>query len=417
MNTILSTLTSSVSVLNDSFSIYRVLVDDFSGRLRQARVLDHQIIDSATEHLLYCVSDRKTPWHLPYRSSFTLLSKVVITHVAKGKCKLGIYSKIDWSRRKVPFGGAMISRAALSDMELDALDLVDVLADQVRRLVGVHGRTKKAVTIFGLVGQHNQISEFAGSDSPLKARLRRSRKPRSLMGILVRDVGSLLETVAASILQMITACVRWSWKTFSANFLILLVLLSSFALNLVFSSKGLSTWWQERKIENLMTRLGIGAHQSMTHAVFVNELVEATASNTAHSDASSSVCRDTFDDLMNLSHPSIGIVSTASSPERQAATALRLQRTRKHLGTRRHDLLVAIRVVNSIEREMVDAEWESWLREENARCRQLGTLIKLNNTDGQSQAVDKLAGRRDEIVRWHESYCGSCREEERVVAL
>lgn len=56
------------------------------------------MVEVANEHLLYVISDRKLPWHLPYHDSFLLLTKVVITHVAKSKCKLALYTKVDWTR-------------------------------------------------------------------------------------------------------------------------------------------------------------------------------------------------------------------------------------------------------------------------------------------------------------------------------
>ena len=68
------------------------------GRVRTAMVTDHQMLEVANEHLLYVISDRKLPWHLPHRDSFLLLTKVVITHVAKSKCKLALYIKVDWTR-------------------------------------------------------------------------------------------------------------------------------------------------------------------------------------------------------------------------------------------------------------------------------------------------------------------------------
>lgn len=58
--------------------------------------MDYQTIDVWNDHLCYVVTDRKTPWHLPYSQNFQLLSKVVITHVAKSSCKLAIYIKVDW---------------------------------------------------------------------------------------------------------------------------------------------------------------------------------------------------------------------------------------------------------------------------------------------------------------------------------
>lgn len=55
------------------------------------------MIDVLNDHLCYVVTDRKTPWHLPYGGKFSLLNKIVITHHAKSKCRLAIYTKVDWT--------------------------------------------------------------------------------------------------------------------------------------------------------------------------------------------------------------------------------------------------------------------------------------------------------------------------------
>lgn len=90
------------------------------------------------------------------------------------------------------------------------------------------------------------------------------------------------------------------------------------------------------------------------------------------------------------------------------------------MGSHRHDLLVALRVVNSIEREMVQAEWEHWLAGEKRKCQQLGIMIRENRTvasqateadshDGEVDGKYKLEG---EIRSWYQSYCESCSQEQ-----
>ena len=69
------------------------------GRIHTTAVTDYQMIDSLNEHLCYVVTDRKTPWALPYGRHLSLLTKIVITHHAKSKCRLAIYIKVDWQRR------------------------------------------------------------------------------------------------------------------------------------------------------------------------------------------------------------------------------------------------------------------------------------------------------------------------------
>jgi len=121
---------------------------------------------------------------------------------------------------------------------------------------------------------------------------------------------------------------------------------------------------------------------------------------------------------------------TGMSAATSKATARRLRHTRQKLGSYRHDLLVAMRIVNSIEKEMIQSEWENWLMNENFRCDQ----VKLMLTEGKEQPGDqpsKKGGssgssggtaqkvirpvdekRTESLQKWHEEYCGSCHEDQ-----
>ena len=131
---------------------------DILGRAQLAEVRDYQVVDVNNDHLCYVVTDKRTAWHLPFRRNYRLVSKVVITHVAKGKCKLAIFTKVEWLKKPWVVGG-LIERYAMNDLNLDALDIVDLVADQVRRL-GPHSRTKKAIQIFGQLGQSTEITQL-----------------------------------------------------------------------------------------------------------------------------------------------------------------------------------------------------------------------------------------------------------------
>lgn len=124
------------------------------------------------------------------------------------------------------------------------------------------------------------------------------------------------------------------------------------------------------------------------------------------------------------------------SSSNSKATARRLRRTRQRLGSYRHDLLVAMRVVNSIEKEMIQSEWENWVADENLRCEQVKMMLsdKSGSTSGggsntssgstmggagsgaegakEQKVMRPLDEKRVESLReWHAEYCGSCRVE------
>jgi len=82
--------------------------------------VDYQIIDVLNDHLCYVVTDKKTPWHLPKQNDFMLVTKVVITHVAKSRCKMVIYTRVDWSKpptitRGTQYRRLLVGRRSLTD--------------------------------------------------------------------------------------------------------------------------------------------------------------------------------------------------------------------------------------------------------------------------------------------------------------
>jgi len=88
-----------------------------------------------------------------------------------------------------------------------------------------------------------------------------------------------------------------------------------------------------------------------------------------------------------------------------------------------------MRLVNNVEREMMRAEWENWLLDENMRCKQVRMMLQEDQTnisptkrikgvdpqlvlDGKEK--DKLS-KREALKQWQEEYCGSCQREQELL--
>lgn len=87
-------------------------------------------------------------------------------------------------------------------------------------------------------------------------------------------------------------------------------------------------------------------------------------------------------------------------------------------------------MVNSVEREMIQSEWENWLLDENSRCDQVRLALEEPNTPDSSSSRSKkgkggaAAGnqkvlqdkgddkKREALKLWHEEYCGSCQQDQ-----
>ncbi|QSZ30583.1 hypothetical protein DSL72_000139 [Monilinia vaccinii-corymbosi] len=247
---------------------------DYWRRSRQANIIDYQVIDIMNDHVCYVVTDSKTPWHLPHFQDFMLVSKIVITHVAKSKCKLTIYTKVEWSKSP-KIGKGLVERQALDDCAMDAEDLANVIADQVRKL-GPNSRTKKAIHIYGNVGHQTTVSLFSAHDAS------RSKRPqfkqRTLTNMLFETLSSFGESVISSVMMCTFAVFRSLWKISSAHTIILIALLMSVLVNAFLTGRDTSEWWMERNAAKFMTRIGVGPNPSMSKAIYLKDLNEAVNS-------------------------------------------------------------------------------------------------------------------------------------------
>ncbi|PGH17322.1 hypothetical protein AJ79_01206 [Helicocarpus griseus UAMH5409] len=410
---------------------YQIKMADTFGRLRLTDVSDYQIVDVQNDHLCYVVTDKRTPWHLPFKRYFRLVSKIVITHVSRSRCKLAIFTKVEWLWEPYLIR-SIIDRQALNDLEQDALDLVDLVSEEVKRL-GPHSQTKRAISQFGHIGRQQHGTEFTGGSQILQSRLRRPLKQSGIIPLLLETSGSLLQSAVSSLMIWFWALLRWIWKTCNANSIILLLLGFSVFINGFHSYNDTVEWWQERNAGNFMSRLGVGPNNIMSKAVYIKDMDDLIANTTEIGMLNSSTCFSTFreNNAMRSSDLPWLFTSSSSARDTKAKTAAQqLQPTRERLGIYRHNLLVGLRVVNRIEREVILAEWERWLQQETQKCHVIEIMLskdraRINKSAGDGDGgegddgdeivlgLDKrfAAGKIGDIEHWYKDYCLSCQRE------
>ncbi|KAI1543827.1 hypothetical protein PtrCC142_003875 [Pyrenophora tritici-repentis] len=368
---------------------------------------DYQVIEVMNDHLCYVVSDRKTPWYLPGHERFVLLSKIVITHVSKARCKLALHTKVDW-KRNPRFAKKLIERQALQDMELEAQDLVDVVNDQVARL-GHNRSTNKVTGIFGQIGVQTQAVQLDAQDIPPPNRPRKFKlRPQTTASFIAQLIGNIVISVLSTVMSWILAIVAGLGKVISAHSLLFGLLLVSGGANFFYTSRDSWSWWNERNAANYLSRLGVGPSTTMTRSIYIRDIEESFLNTNTSIGLSvplsttDNKCHQTFTTLLN-DPSSINPSQSFFSPSTQSTR--RLHRTRQNLGTHRHDLLVALRVVNRIEKEVVEAEYENWLLDETHKCSKVGKLLETAAKKGKEKHVED----------WVKGYCGDCERSLKVV--
>lgn len=407
-------------------------------------VIDTQKIDVASDHLCYVVTETKVPWHLPGPQDFALVSKIVITHEAKSKCKLAIYTRVDWLHEPW-LSKSMIQRSALDDMELDALNMADLVTEQVQRL-GPSSPTRKIIEIYGYIGTKGEGAQGIATDfSPYGRPLRVAVRRRSLMGLVLETLRSFLESALSTILMSFIGVIRLFLKTFGAHGLLVSLLAISMATTLWTTSEWAATWWSDRRAVSYMRDLGVGPSPVMSKAIYLKDLYESFEPTVpkdgiqdfGNGTLSENKCAHTFQKILAQSSIDDPVASRsrplASLPNAPStrSTARRLQRTRQRLAVYRHDLVVAIRMVNRIDKDAVTAEYENWLVEESSTCMQVGQMLaarmarakhaQQNSTDAVAAGTSETKDRLTEedligLLEWHAGYCQSC-EEEKVARL
>jgi hypothetical protein len=375
---------------------------------RAKEVTDYQVIDVYNDHLCYVITDRKTPWFLPHSSDFSLLSKIVITHLAKAKCKFAVYAMTDWTK-PASFGVALINSRAKYELQTSASSLAEILSDQVSRL-GSHGgnNSRRALQVFGNIGQHTQVSQIAVADLPPLPTVLKKRKlrPRSLPALLLsaarRSALAAFMSLLAIVLQVFAAL----QKVVTAHRVLVLVLVLSVITNLFFTQRDSWTWWRERNASKFLKRMGVGPNVVMGRSVWLRDLDDWTSSASMDNGTilgltslDSSPCQQQFSSILSQTDPNSDVPTnvdpSVSFATRQ--TLARLQQSRQKFGTYRNDLLVALRVVDRVERDMLRGEWEKWVHGEAIRCRQIRKVLKRERNNAE-----------DGLQRWWQEYCRSC---------
>lgn len=303
-----------------------------------------------------------------------------------------------------------------------------MVSDQAGKL-GAHSKTNKAIQIYGNIGVTTQTTQVSASDLPAVNihRLRKTVKRRTLLDLYGDEVFVQAFRLLTMIFDIGISLAKSIAGIASAHTLLVIILGVSVLYNSWYSYREGLTWHHDRSAAKFMARLGVRSDPTIARAVYLSDIEELVAgpslTNVTLSGNVSSTgvvwnsCSGSFRDILTFSDPETagagsGLVSGAKGNAKRAEA--RLHRTRDSLARYRHDLLVAMRVVNRVEREVVLAEWEEWVREEEGKCWRVESMLldekKTKQKKGSKESHDEGLG--EEFAE----YCRSCRKEAARIA-
>jgi len=306
----------------------------------------------------------------------------------------------------------LVQNQAFDDLENDALDLGDVVADQIRR-VTKDPNPARAISTFGHISgaqpestatsslESNVSIQFPETDSRGP---RLPIKQRRLSAMIAESTLSFVLSAISSVILWIIPIVEMTCNIVSAHRLILLSLALSLVTNMVLTGTSTQLYWTERRANNFLQQVHVEPNGIMSRAVYLKDISELMHNGTGLA-SPDSLCYQKFrnvasaadlEDTLELENR--GFVSRATE-----SLARRIRIGRQRLGTHRNNLLVAMKVVNALEKELLTAEWGNWVVEETGRCRLAREMVEM--------------GQDEEVRQWVREYCGSCEDEGRELGF
>ena len=166
----------------------------------------------------------------------------------------------------------MVEKQALDDLAEDWRRLIDIVTDQVNRLSG-ESQTKKAVHIFGQVGQHAEAlpiptNQVAGRGHGCAMVIRKRPLWKMLFDVSV----TAWESMMATCVTLIVTAIQHTLSFTTTHRLLLTMLGFSILANMVYSSRATSAWWTERNAARFMSRLGVEPGSMMARSVSLDIL-------------------------------------------------------------------------------------------------------------------------------------------------
>ena len=391
----------------------------FTSQYNAASMVDQQTIDIFNDHLCYVVTNQKHPGGLPYANRFHCVTKLVVTHVSKSRCKLAIFQQINWHKGPaMPYIRHLIEKEAFNNLEADALDLTNVATDQVAKL-GNHSKTNKAIEVFGNIGQQTNVPQLdSGAVSNLggpPTTVGKQTRPTNLFNLVAANIMVEVLRSLSMAFDVLIALGKGAIGVCTAHSLLLALLVFSALYNSWYGYRDGMIWWHKRSATKYMTRLGVKPEPTIGRAVYLSDIEELVVPIAVNETATSfsppdggeaKTCRTTFGEHLSSSTSLLG-------------SGTRLHRSRDAMARYRHDLLVAIRVVNRIERDVVLAEWQDWVRAEEAKCARVEEMLLDRRHSGKKNRgtttveVEELDA---ELGDGFARYCASCRSESAAFA-
>ncbi|KAK6511949.1 SNF1-interacting protein, variant 2 [Arthrobotrys musiformis] len=353
---------------------------------------DHQTIKALEENRYYTVLDEKYPWMVPSAESLTLETTIVITQMSKSSSNISLWTSLKWSKQPLLWKDAVTSHA-WRILQEDAQDLAAIISNEVN-VLGAGAKFFRITSQYGQVTINQDPTNFVVPTTITYSPPSSAMPEKTYNEFLARYCTELSYKFVGTLLQGVLIASTNVFRFLKINFVLLCVLGISVLLNLMVSVGIAKEIWHNRAAVSYVESIGVVPSGTMKRSITLQELELATQFNAPRFHTNNGQC---FQKFLNA-HAFTDDINT--DYHGQFAFPRKLELARRRLGVYRHDILVTLSLINSLEKSVLMSEWETWVWKERSRCRQARNALR-NSTSFR----DRVQGDKSTSI---DAYCRSC---------
>jgi hypothetical protein len=404
-----------------------VLMGSGGSGQKVTRVANLQRVEKMDENVSYIVYDRRTPWELPHGDVFYIATRFVVTSAGKTKSRLAVYVSVEWIRSRTLMKN-VVESLVYHHFTIESKTIAKRISES-RDKLGKRGMAVTAVRMFGKLGSpasKQTEGQIDAANLPVAATVSSDQAERDSPSLLGRPIvvsrfrmfQALYEfttgwviSVFSSVVMLFTGGVEKLWKEVSFNRFILLALFASVAMNVILSGMTTKAYWSEKSAVSLSKNIHMvpTSDSVMKRSIYISDLNDLINEGRDFADEPDGICYQKFKSLVHLvpfdndhfdlSDYDVIPANGVSLDKRSLAFSRKVHRMRNEVGFRRNRLLVTMKLLDRIERDMILSEWRNWLVSELELCSNVKKDISLMG-ENSSDEINSLA-----------DYCNSCLSE------
>ncbi|EGW34930.1 uncharacterized protein SPAPADRAFT_145586 [Spathaspora passalidarum NRRL Y-27907] len=349
-----------------------------------------QEIDNMEDNSYYTFTYARSKFTFFYGPRFSAIYKIVIVGIAGKRSRVMFYCKAVFDRST--FYNWMLKRFCVR-VDMSQIKRIQKRLKQAEKEVGKHGMIVKSIYLYGKLS-HTDEPEEELPDGLVKfgfgfvARF-----------MLIRMTNKAVTTTYNTIMQILRLLIIFL-KSVRMNQFLLFIIFGSTLLNLYLFGKTTTSYWTAKRANQLAREYVTKDPIVLQRSVYLKDIQEHVNNrNISFGNPKVFGLFKNISFVHSFNYEPHWTDDYFDDNTRDVAKQLRL--SFQEIGVKRHELLVKLNILNDMEREIAQAEWNNWLMSEVQRC----DYLKENILD--SLKIDENVVKGIETVM---GFCEECRE-------